>query len=505
MFNIFKFFKNSPSKINELIEKSTKETIKDENYNKNIPQSITECEKEVKKIFNSSSDVVIKTIQTQEKKAMLVYIDGLVNIDLIDRDIIKPLKSEDFNGDVLSNIIATPVEVKNFASFIGEVLDGNVAIFYDDLGKVLSVDFKAWDKRSVETPESESVTRGPKEGFNENFRTNTSLIRRKIKTPKLIFESLVLGRQTNTKIALVYIEGIVNKDVLDELKTRLSKIDTDAILESGYIEQFIEENSYSTIPTVGSTQKPDVLAGRILEGRIGIICDGTPHVLTVPHLLIENLQASEDYYIRTVMSSILRVVRSIALFISIILPGLYVAIITYHHEMVPTSFMTTLIVATQKTPLPAGAEVLFLVVMFELLKESGTRLPKTVGSAISIVGALIIGDAAVSAGLVGAPAVIAVALTAVCSFVTPALNEFITIYRLIFLLLCASMGLVGLCAALTFMLIQVISTESFGLPVLSVSNKSELRDSLVRFPLWKMNLRPSTIAKDNIQRQKKIQ
>jgi spore germination protein KA len=396
---------------------------------------------------------------------MVVYIDGLVNIDLIDRDILKPLKSDEFNGDIAFSINASLKEVDNIATFIGEVLDGNVAVFYDNMGKILSVDFKAWNKRSIETPDTEAVLRGPKEGFNENFRTNTSLIRRKIKTPKLIFETIVLGRQTNTKIALVYIDGIVNNDILKDLKYQLSKIDTDAILESGYIEQYIEVNYLSPVRTVGNTQKPDVLAGRILEGRIGIICDGTPHVLTVPHLFIENLQTAEDYYNRTLLSSLLRAIRIFSLFMGIVVPGLYVAITNYHHEMIPVTFMTTLITATLKTPLPAGAEVLFLIIMFELLKESGTRLPRTVGSAISIVGALIIGDAAVNAGIVGAPVVIVVALTAVSSFILPTLTEFQSIYRLLFL---------------------------------------DMEDNYLRYPLWKMNFRPQAIAKDNIRRQKRI-
>ena len=447
---------------------------------------------------------MVKIYQTKHKRAMMVYIDGLVNVDWMDRDLITPLKSADFDGNLSAFLNAPLKEIDNIPTMIGDVLDGNVVVFYDNLGKALSADFKSWDKRSVETPDSEAVTRGPKEGFTENFRTNTSLIRRKIKTPKLMIEMMVLGRQTNTKIAIVYIDGIVNQEVLKELKTRMSKIDTDAILESGYIEQFIQDNYFSPVPTMGTTQKPDVFAGRLLEGRVGVICDGTPHVLTVPHLFIENLQTSEDYYNSTILIATLRMLRLFALFISIMAPGLYVAITTYHHEMIPTTFMMTLVTATQKTPLPAGAEVLFLVIMFELLKESGTRLPKAIGSAVSIVGALIIGDAAVNAGIVGAPAVIIIGLTAVCSFTLPSLTEFETVYRFFFLFLGGTMGLLGICSGILIMLTQVISTTSFGIPVLTVSSRSDMKDLIIRAPLWKMNFRPLSIAKDNIRRQKNV-
>ncbi len=467
-----------------------------------IPSSISQCEKLVRNIFGSSSDIVIQAFETQKEKAMIAYVDGLINKDLMDRDIISPLKSKDFDGDLALAVKSHYKEINDIPTFVGEVLQGNAALFYEGSEKVFIIDIKHWDKRSVETPDMETVIRGPREGFTESIRTNTALLRRKLRTPKLIIENIIIGRQGNTPVGIAYIEGIVNQDVLEKVKYRLSEIDTDAVFESGSIEQYITENRFSPVSGIGATQKPDVVAARILEGRVAVFCDGTPHVLTIPELFVENLQTSEDYYDRILLASTLRILRFIGIFISIMLPGLSVAIITFSQEMMPSVFLNTLIASTQKTPLPAGAEIFFLILMFELLKEAGTRLPKTVGSAITIVGALIIGDSAVNAGIVSAPAVIIVALTAVSSFVTPTLRAYIFLYRLFLLFLGGTMGLIGIGTGVVIMLTQLVSTESFGVPILSSFSKNELKDILFRFPLQSMKYRPAAIAKDNVQRRR---
>ena len=470
---------------------------------RNVPSSIRSCEKEVKEIFYNSSDMVITSFETKHGAAMIVYVDGLTDKDLMDRDVITPLKSEAFDGDVLRGINVTHNKiVTDMNVFVGQVLDGNAAIFYEGLKKVIITDMKHWNMRSVEVPDSEVVLRGPKEGFTESIRINTSMLRRKIKTPELVFESLSLGRQTNTLIALAYVQGIVNKEVLAELKSRMSKIDTDAILESGYIEEYIADSPLSIIPTIGLTQKPDVVAARILEGRVAIFCDGTPHVITVPNLFIENTQSSEDYYNRSAISSALRITRFIALALSILLPGLYVAAINFNSEMIPTVFLVTLASAREAIPLPASVELFFMMLMFELLRESGTRLPRPIGSAISIVGALIIGDSAVKAGIVGAPAVIVIALTAVSSFVNPTLTEFMVFYRLLYWILGSIMGIIGISAGIMVMMTHIASTNSFGVPILSSFSKQEMKDTFVRLPLRSMLYRPKTIRGENKKRHK---
>lgn len=472
-----------------------------ENINRqDIPLKAEECEMLLREIFHNSSDLELQSFDTVKGKAMVVFIDGLSNKDLVDRDIIRPLKSEAFEGNIQTAIKTIYKEVSDIPSCVDEILKGNTAVFCDGSKKICISDLKQWEMRSVETPDAEAVTRGPREGFNENYRTNTSLLRRKIRTPDLVFENYTLGRQTKTAVALVYINGIVNKKVLNELRKKLLEIDTDAILESGQIEQYIDKNVFCTVSGIGLTQKPDIAAKKILEGRVAVLCDGTPHVLTIPELFIENIQTADDYYNRPAFTSILRLLRIVGLFISILLPGLSVAVMTFDQEMMPSVFLYNVISSTEKTPLPVGAEMFFLMLMFELLRESGTRLPRTIGSAISIVGALIIGDSAVNAGIVGAPAVIIIALTAVSSFILPNLAEFVIVYKLFFLILGGTMGLIGIGAGIIIMLVQLCSTESFGVPIMSFFEKSDLKDTFIRFPLKNMKYRPLAIAKDNVKR-----
>jgi spore germination protein KA len=245
---------------------------------------------------------------------------------------------------------------------------------------------------------------------------------------------------------------------------------------------------------------PDIAAGRILEGRVGIMCDGTPHFLTIPELFIENIHTAEDYYNRVIITAFLRFLRILGLFISVMLPGLAIAVMTFNHEMMPPVFLVNLISSMEKTPLPAGAEIFLLMIMFELLRESGTRLPKTIGSAISIVGALIIGEAAVNAGIVSAPTVIIVALTAVSSFILPNLTEFIIYYRFLFIILGGSMGLIGIGSGIMLLLTQLCSLESFGVPIFASFSGSDLKDSVIKLPIKFLKYRPYAIAKDNVKR-----
>lgn len=467
---------------------------------KEIPHKAEAAEEMIKEIFHYNRDMEMQCFNTRHGKALVVSIDGLSNKDLIDRDIIRPLKSEKFDGNIKAAITAIFKEEDNMLEVIGEISKGNVAIFYDNYKNAIIVDFKQWLARAVEQPDAEAVTRGPKEGFNENFRTNTAMIRRKVKSPDLIFENHELGKQTKTAIAIIYIKGIVNKQVLKQVRKKIKQINIDSILETGHIEQLLDDNTFSPISGMGLTQKPDILANKILEGRVAILCDGTPHVLIIPELFIENLQTADDYYNRVLYVAFSRLVRLLALFTTVILPGLLIAVFTFDQQMIPAIFLNNLIASTQKTPLPTGAEIMLLVFLFELLRESGTRLPRTVGNAVSIVGALIIGEAAVSAGLVSAPAVIIVALMAVSGFVLPSLNEFIIFYRFIFIILGGSMGLVGLACGYVLMIIQLSSTESFGIPILSSFNKEDLKDSVVRFPLKLIRFRPKSIAKDNVKK-----
>lgn len=474
------------------------------NRNQNFPASASQFEKLIKGILGKSYDIIIEKFETEKGEAVVVFVDGFISKDLVDRDIIKPLKDICYDGNLKKSINSIIEKATDMQMVVSRILEGNVAVFDDNSEYVYTVEFKQWDRRGVTEPDAETVTRGPKEGFTESIVTNTIMLRRKLKTSNLTLEKMILGRQSNTLIAIAYLEDIVNQEVLKEVKKRLNKIDIDAILETGQIEQLIEEKPFALLNGIGLTQKPDKAAAKLLEGRVAILCDGTPHALIIPELFIENLHSSEDYYSRTVYTNFMRLIRLFGLIISILMPGLSVAILTFNQEMVPFTFLESYISATMKTPFPEAVEVFFLIVMFELLKEASTRFPKSIGSAITIVGALIIGEAAVNAGIVGAPSVIIVALTSVAGLLNTNLDEFSTVYRFFFLFLGASMGLIGISAGMVIMLTQIISTDSFGIPILSSFGKEERKDNLLKSSIKDMIFRPRSIVKNNVKRMKPL-
>ncbi len=476
-----------------------------------VSKSLKTNKEQIKSLFNNTSDLVIYEFETLSNiKLMICYIEGFVEESLLDRDIIKPIiLNLDDHRDIKKALYVSNVkEFNSLQEIADKMVYGGVALFVDKVSQCYVINLNHWDKRAIEEPQSEAVIRGPKEGFIEDLATNKAMLRRRIRNNNLVFEDYIVGKQTRTSISIAYIQDVVNEKVLAEVKRRINwNIDIDGILESGYIQQLIEDNPSSLICTIGDTQKPDVVAGKLLEGRVAVFCDGTPHVLTMPKLFIEDIQSSEDYYSRPFYATFLRWLRIFSLILSIILPGVYVALQTFHQEMIPTVLLTTMAGAREGVPFPAMIEAFFMTFMLELMKESGIRLPRAVGSAVSIVGALVLGQAAVEAGLVSAPMVIVVAATAIAEFVVPALTKAIIIYRFIFILLGGFMGLYAITCGMIVVLIQMLSLNSFGIPYglpLAPVNLQGLKDSVVRFPLLSFIFRPKSLEKRNIVRQKDI-
>lgn len=472
-----------------------------------VSKKIEENKKFVLDSFQNSSDLIHYEFEAGDNtKILIFYIEGFIDRNLLDRDIVKPLIHNKENKDIKKIIsISSLSESGEIDEVISKITDGNVAIFFNGKTIAYLANLKNWEKRSIEEPQAEAVVRGPKEGFVEDISSNRNLLRKKIKSNNLVFEDYTVGKQTNTTISIAYINGIVNEDVLNEVRKRINSIDTDAILESGYIEQYIEDNKASMLPTIGNTQKPDVAAGKILEGRVAIFCDGSPHVLTVPKLFLENIQTSEDYYIRPHFASFLRTIRMFSLFLAIVLPGFYVALQTFHQEMIPTVLLVSMAEAREGVPFPAVIEAFLMIIMLELIKESGVRLPRAVGSAVSIVGALVLGQAAVQAGIVSAPMVIVIAVTAIAEFTVPPLTELLILYRLIILFLGAFAGLYGVTCGLVALIVQGLSLNSFGVSYgypISPIDKTGLKDFVIRFPLWSFIFRPKAIEKTNMVRHR---
>ena len=351
------------------------------------------------------------------------------------------------------------------------------------------------------------MVRGPREGFTETLRINTVLIRRKLKTHQLRFESMTIGKQTKTDVVLAYIQGIVKPELIEEVKKRLEQIKTDSVLDSGYIEAYIEDAPYSIFSTVGNSERPDTIAGKLLEGRAAIIVDGSPFVLTVPMLFIEGFQTAEDYYLRAYFASSLRIMRFFCYFIAIFAPAIYVALTTFHQELIPTQLLFTMTAGLSGVPFPAMVEALIMVVMFDILKEAGIRLPQPIGSAVSIVGALVIGQSAVTAGLIGPFMIIVVSLTAIASFVVPSQQASVSLLRYFYLILAGLLGGYGIALGILFILVYLVSVKSFGVAYLAPMtpfSRRGMKDVFVRMPLWTMVKRPFSIAGENITRRAPI-
>jgi spore germination protein KA len=480
---------------------------------KDIQQNILK----LKDMLGRNNDFLIReftfNISGRKTKACICFIYGIVDKNFIDENIIKPLLlnihiinhkgSSVENKDVI-NYIETNVlnvheltEEKNIDKVIDSVLSGNTALIIDGFDTALQITTRYYESRSIQQPETEISIRGSHEGFVENIKTNTPLLRRIIKNKNLVFESFIIGEQTKTDISIAYINGIANPTIIDEVKKRLNHIYIDSIIESGYLEQLIEDNPWSPFPTVGNSEKPDKVAAKLLEGRIAILCDGTPTVLTVPCLFVEAFQASEDYYSRTILSTITRIIRLVAFIITLALPAFYVAITTFHQEMIPTVLIITFAASREGVPFPVFLEVIISETIFVLLREAGIRMPRAVGSAVSIVGTLVIGQSAVEAGIIGAPMVIITALTAITSFIIPSIYDAIITFRFILILFSGAFGLFGMFIVLVCMLAHMCSLRSFGSPYMSPmapSNSDGLKDSIIRTPLWFMNKRPKAIT-----------
>lgn len=376
----------------------------------------------------------------------------------------------------------------------------------DGYSKALVASTRGWEARDVSDPVTEGVVRGPREGFTENLRTNTSLIRRRIRNPKLKIETLRIGAVTRTEVVVAYIEGTADSSVVKEVHERLSRIDTDAILESGYLEEFIEDSPFSPFPQIEHTERPDKIAAALVEGRVVILTDGTPFVLIVPTVFFQFLQSSEDYYERYLLGTAIRWIRFMAFLFALLLPSLYIALTTIHQEMIPTNLALSLAGAREGVPFPAFVEALMMEIAFELLREAGLRLPRPVGQAVSIVGALIIGESAVRAGIVSPVMVIIVALTGIASFSVPAFNLAITLRLLRFpmMMIAAVMGVPGMAMAVLVIVTHLADLRSFGVPYLSPvapASYRDWKDVVVRAPWWSMFMRPAGIGESETIRQ----
>jgi len=488
-----------------------------------LTQDLATNLREIKAILNHCSDVVYREFvlaQNEQLRLALIYTDGLADNAQVSDQIMRALALEvpmATPGKEITKARALEFikqrglcihqinESDQLEIIIRAILSGDTVLLVDGHATAIINKARGWEKRSITEAQAEPTVRGPREAFVETLRVNTALIRRKIKSPNLKTEAFQLGEVTETDVAIMYIEGIANEKVVAEVKNRLGRIQIDGILESGYIEELIEDNPWSVFPTINHTERPDRVAGMLLEGRVAILVDGTPFVLVVPNLFVEYLQAGEDYYERFIFGSAIRLLRLLAMFITLMLPGLYVAVVSYHQELLPTALLLSIAAQHEAVPYPVIVEVLLMEVTFEILREAGIRLPRPIGQAVSIVGALVIGEAAVRAGLVAASTVIVVAGTGIASFVISYnVSISLRLLRFFIMILSAFLGLFGLVCGLAVIGIHLCTLRSFGVPYLSPlvpTTYANLADTIVRAPWWAMLYRPRLIARQNQKRQ----
>lgn len=476
-------------------------------------------------LLTGCSDAVMKDFyfgHDADLRGLVVYFDGLTDrnevennllrpllleINMVNREIWKPEGLDNFS--LIAERIVSLADLKMVDSLeevIHHMCSGDAVFIFEGSARGLAAGTRSWQGRTVQTPENELVIFGPKEGFVETLRFNTALVRRRLKSSQLKIENLVLGRISKTDVAFMYIEGIAPPGLVEEVRQRLNRIDIDAVLDVNYLEEFIMDEKATIFTQAEHSEKPDRVCAHMLEGRVCLLVDGSPMALIVPVSFPQFWISPEDYYVHYVPASLFRLLRFISFWLALTLPSLYVATISYHHEMIPTDLFLTIAATRQGVPFPAFVEALLLEFTFEMLREAGLRLPRAVGPAVSIVGALIIGDAAVRAGLVSTPMVVVIAATGIASFVAPAYNAaiIIRIARFGFLVAAAALGFLGIMIAFILMLVRMASMSSFGMPYLTPVapfNRSQLSDIFLRRPWFKMEKRPFVDGMSNVARQ----
>lgn len=413
-------------------------------------------------------------------------------------------KNTDLQSLLRDILISTEAEiVEDDSKAVESILDGDAVLFLDNVPGIIVINARNWDKRAVTEPPTETVVRGPREGFIEDFKTNITLVEKRLRTKALAVEKFKVGKEGNTAVAVLYLGGIARPELVREVKERIQKLDIDAVGDSHFLVPCLEDRPDSVFPQVGTAEKPDIVASKLLEGRVAVIVDGSPIALTVPFLLIEDFHSGEDYYERSSFATFLRILRLVALTLAIFLPGLYVACITYHYEVVPLNLLITVLNALKGIPLPPMWEILFILLLFEIIREASVRMPKSVGTAMSIVGALVLGDTAVKAGIISSPGVLIIALSSIALFTVPALVGTAGLMRMLFTLIGGLGGFYGLVLGGTVLVHYLSTLNSLGAPYLAPFApliKNDLKDGVVKAPLFDLSTRPQAIASPNKRR-----
>ncbi|MCM3676865.1 spore germination protein [Peribacillus simplex] len=514
---------------NRLIKKRKKreQSLYDEteiNSNKQeISKHLDENLKNIKEALGNSGDLAIREFKMGKPslhKVALIYINGLADKEIIGSFIIERLMGNVNNTESVDpqspsqlftymkeNIltVGTVKDITDWNKMLLSLLSGQTILLIDGWNQAISCSAEGGDLRAITEPTTEPAVRGPKESFVESLITNTAMVRRRIKSPNLWVETMKIGNFTQTDVAIMYVNGIVNDKLLTEVKERLSKIEVDEVTGSNTIEEWINDGTWTPWPTILATERPDVVAGNLMEGRVAIFVDGTPFPLLLPATWSQFFQTAEDYYMRWNIASFLRLLRVVTFLITLLGPSLFIAFISFHQELIPTPLLISLTAQRQAIPFPVFIEALLMEFTFEVLREAGVRMPRTVGQAVSIVGALVLGEAAVLAGIVSSSMVIVVAGTAIASFTIPhaSMMDAVRLLRFLMMVLAASFGLYGVGLGVIVLVAHTCSVRSFGIPYLAPIAPlifADWKDTLIRMPKPFLSTRPRLINQTKIKR-----
>ena len=466
-----------------------------------------------------SEDILVYEFQTQDQVSCAVlYADGVVNKQIIGDLIARPLSKLDLSAErkkaetgatmsamnIENATNATTVLLKTalfpelkvqtqIQEVLKEVLDGNSLLLVDGERTGFIVGAKLLPNRAITEPPTDVTVKGPREGFIEDVKTNMSLIRKRLKTPSLQFETLRVGKRSETAVTLCWLNDVAKAGLKEDIKRKIQQIDVDIIPDSSYIAAFLSPREHSIFHTLGTTEKPDVFTAKLCEGRVGVLVDGSPIALTAPFLLTEDLQSSEDYYISPFAATAFRFLRCFALFVAVLLPAFYVSAQLFKMQLLPLGLMLTIASSVQSLPLSPSLEMFVVLFLLETLKEASIRMPKYVGMSLSVVGALVLGETAVSAGFLSTPAIIIVAFSGICMYTVPNFVETGSLLRWLFLLVAGSIGPFGIVLLFAFLLYYLLSSDAFGAPMLapfSPLSARDLRDSVAKYDLLSLKKRP---------------
>ena len=470
----------------------------DLNYNVKILKTIT-----------SSDDIVFFEFLIGDLNAVAVYVDSITDRETLGLELIAPLRraNPEYSVKKLSKSVnLANIEIKQTINeSVTDILSGKTLVFFDGKQGALSADLKKFEVRAISEPPTGLTIKGPRNGFNESIKSNLSLVRRYIKSPDLKVENFQKGKYTQTDISLIYIDGIAKDELVQKIRKKLEKISIDGIPDSSYVAKILNERKTSLFKQTGSTERPDVLMERLLEGRVAILVDGSPFAITLPYLMLEDLQASEDYYVSKYRANLVRSLRVIAILFSIFLPGIFVAVQLFHLQLIPLNFLLTIVNSIREIPLSPSVEMFFVLMIFEILNETSVRMPKYVGMALAVVGALVLGETAVNAGIVSTPAILIMAISGISIYAIPELVETTSVLRLLCLIVAGSMGAYGMVLFIAFILCYLCSIDNYGVAYTApyapfIAN--DLQDGIFMENVIGMTNRPESIGSKNKRRQK---